>query len=130
MQLLINRTHSFSNKDASLSLSSVVECPIFVFFTLSREQQHHPNQMSNFLRSISREDKAITWPTDFCYSSKRGARDWSRNKRHSRNQSRFKTKANLDLAIRVFPRFRQFPRFYLEVFLASSDVFILSDGLL
>ena len=80
MQLLINRTHSFSNKDASLSLSSVVECPIFVFFTLSREQQHHPNQMSNFLRSISREDKAITWPTDFCYSSKRGARDWSKKK--------------------------------------------------
>ena len=78
MQLLINRTHSFSNKDASLSLLSVLEFPIFVFFTLSREQQHHPNQMSNFLRSISREDKAITWPTDFCYSSKRGARDWSK----------------------------------------------------
>ena len=130
MQLLINRTHSFSNKDASLSLSSVVECPIFVFFTLSREQQHHPNQMSNFLRSISREDKAITGLLTSVTPVREVPAIGPRNKRHSRNQSRFKTKANLDLAIRVFPRFRQFPRFYLEVFLASSDVFILSDGLL
>ena len=78
MQLLINRTHSFSNKDASLSLLSVLGCPIFVYFTLSREQQHHPNQISNFFMSISREGKAIAWPTDLCHSSKRDARDWSK----------------------------------------------------
>ena len=54
--------------------------------------------------------------------------DWSRNSRHSLNQS-CKTNTNHSLVARVFPHFRRFACFYFEFSLVLQSIFLSSDWL-